>query len=305
MARTYVFTQHGGPENQTFLDLPKPDPGPGQLLVAVRAAGVNPADWKQRAGFRRATETLDSPVPLGREISGVVEALGEGVEGYSVGDEVYGTVAGGGGYAEYALLSTDAIARKPASVSFLDAATLGVAGATAFDAIAELDPQPGETLVVIGAGGGVGIAAAQIAIARGAKVIGTASASKAGLVESVGAVHVPYGDGVVDRVRAAAPDGVAAIFDLVGGDALTELAGLVEDKTRIRTAADPTTATELGGGPVTRARNSAVLEAVGRLVEDGTLKPFVTEVFPLDKAGDALALVESGHATGKVVLEVS
>lgn len=303
--RAYAYTDYGGPETEKFLDLPKPSPGAGQLLVSVRAAGVNPADWKRRAGLRRQTDNLEQPVAHGLEVAGVVEAVGPGVEGYAVGDEVFGSVVGGGGYAEYALLSTDQAAHKPASVSFADAATLPVAAATAYDGVHQLDPKPGETLLIIGVGGGVGVAAAQIARSLGANVVGTASEQKKAFVESLGATHVPYGPGVAERVQAAAPKGVDAIYDLIGGDDLRALAALLADKKRMTTAADMATNQELGGQPLARARNSAVLEAVAQLVANGTLKPHVTEVFPLDKADEALRLVESGHATGKVVLEMA
>lgn len=303
--RAYAYTQYGGPETQQFLDLPKPSPGPGQLLVSVRAAGVNPADWKRRAGFRRQSENLEQPVAHGLEVAGIVEEVGPGVEGFAVGDEVFGSVVGGGGYAEYALLSTEQAAHKPASVSYADAATLPVAAATAYDGVHQLDLKPGETLLILGVGGGVGVAAAQIARSIGANVVGTASEQKKGFVESLGATHVPYGPGVAERVQAAAPKGVDAIYDLIGGDDLRAVAGLVADKKRMTTAADMATNQELGGQPLARARNSAVLEAVAQLVADGTLKPHVTEVFPLDKADEALRLVEGGHATGKVVLEMA
>ena len=302
--RAYAYTDYGGPETEQFLDLPKPSPGPGQLLVSVRAAGVNPADWKRRAGLRRQTEHLEQPVAHGLEVAGIVEEVGPGVS-FAVGDEVFGSVVGGGGYAEYALLSTEQAAHKPPQVSFADAATLPVAAATAYDGVHQLDLKRGETLLILGVGGGVGVAAAQIARSLGANVVGTASEKKKGFVESLGVTHVPYGPGVAERVEAAAPNGVDAIYDLIGGDDLRAVAGLVADKKRMTTAADMATNQELGGQPLARARNSAVLEAVAQLVADGTLKPHVTEVFPLDKADEALRLVEGGHATGKVVLEMA
>jgi NADPH:quinone reductase-like Zn-dependent oxidoreductase len=303
--RAYGYTNYGGPENQRFLDLPKPSPGPGQLLVKVRAAGVNPADWKRRAGFRRQTDTLEQPVAHGLEVAGVVEETGPGTAGFASGDEVFGSVVGGGGFAEYALLSVDQTALKPSNVSFTDAATLPVAGATAYDGVQQLHPGPGEILLILGVGGGVGVAAAQIARNRGTTVVGTASEQKRSFIESLEVVHVPYGPGIADRVRAASPEGVHAIFDLIGGEELREVAGLVADKSRLISAADMASIRELGGEPVARARSSAVLQEVGRLVAEGVLKPHVTKVFSLDQADEALALVEGGHATGKVVLEVA
>lgn len=304
MPKTYVYTAFGGPENEQFVDWDKPTPGEGQLLVKVKAAGVNPADWKGRANFRRSPDPLPGPTPMGLEVSGVVESLGAGVEGFAVGDEVFGSVAGNGGYTEYSLLPVAITAHKPASVSFIDAATLPVAAATAYDGIQQLKLTQGETLLVTGAGGGVGIAAVQIAVANGVRVIGTASAAKRELLESVGAIPVVYGPGTFERIRAIAPDGVDAIYDMVGGEALAEVGGLVHDGSRLITAADLATAEKFGGSRVERARTAAVLEVLGQMVAEGRLKPFVTEVFPLERAGEALALVEAGHATGKVVLEV-
>jgi NADPH:quinone reductase-like Zn-dependent oxidoreductase len=305
MPKTYVHTELGGPETQRFLDLPVPVPAHGQILIKVRAAGVNPADWKRRSNYSGATPPLTAPQPMGLEAAGVVEAIGAGVDGFAVGEEVFGSVAAGAGaWGEYSLLDAAIAAHKPAGLSFADAATLPVAAATAYDGIHQLALGAGATLLITGAGGGVGIAAAQIAIAQGVKVIGTASEAKKGLVSSVGAVHVAYGPGVVERIKDVAPDGVDGIYDTVGGDALRELKELAPAGSKIITAADGAAAAELGGSRVERARNAAVLRAVAALTEAGTLKPFVTATFPLDQTGEALALVESGHATGKVVIEV-
>lgn len=304
MPKSYVHTAFGGPETQQFLDLPVPVPGAKQLLIKVRAAGVNPADWKRRANFSGAAAPLTAPQTMGIEAAGVVEGIGEGVDGFAVGDEVFGSVAGQGAWGEYSVLDAAIAAHKPANVSFADAATLPVAAATAYDGIRQLNLGKGQTLLVIGAGGGVGIAAVQMAVAEGVRVIGTASESKKGLVSSVGAVHVAYGPGVVDRIKEVAPEGVDGIYDTVGGDALREVASLAPSGSKIITAADGAAAAEFGGDRVDRSRNTAVLDAVAALTEAGTLKPFVTATFPLDQIGEALALVESGHATGKVVIEL-
>jgi len=298
-----VFKEYGGPETQELVDRPKPDPQPGELVVAVRAAAVNPVDWKFRAGYMKDFIPKELPAGLGQEVSGVVDALGEGVEGFSLGDEVFGGAVDGG-YAEYARVAARMAAHKPVGVSFVDAATLTVAGATAHDGVDELELGPGETLLITGIGGGVGLAAAQIAGDRGVRVIGTASPSKRELVESVGAAHVPYGAGAGDRIRALAPDGVDGVYDLVGGGALEMAAGLRKDGARLITAVDPATAARFGGTMVTRSRSSDVLRRVARLAVSGVLKPFVFHVFPLEQAAEALAVVEAGHPAGKVVIEV-
>jgi NADPH:quinone reductase-like Zn-dependent oxidoreductase len=251
MPRAFVFKEYGGPGTQSFVELQKPVPGPGELLVAVRAVGVNPADWKFRAGYMQKFVPLQLPAVFGFELAGVVEQLGEGVQEFAVGDEVFGSPIGGA-YAEYALLPVTAAARKPAGVSFVDAATLPVAAATAYDGVHQLGLHSGQVLLVNGVGGGVGVGAAQIARGLGLDVIGTASPGKKEFVESLGVTHVPYGDGVADRIRAVAPDGVDAIYDLVGGDALRSVADLVKDPSKLITAVDPSTASEYGGGSVAR-----------------------------------------------------
>ncbi|MET7687843.1 NADP-dependent oxidoreductase [Streptomyces sp. NPDC005483] len=304
MPKAYVFTRYGGPETEAFTDVDRPSPGPGRLLLAVHAAGVNPVDWKQRTGFRRPGENGEQvfPVVFGNEVSGVVEEVGDGVEGFAVGDEVFGT-AEAGGYTEYTLVPAAIAAHKPAELSHPVAATLPVAAATAYDGVRQLDLPSGASLLVTGAGGGVGAAAVQIARAFGLRVVGVASESKKDFVESLGAVHIPSGPGWAERARAAAPDGV---YDLVGGQVLAEAAELLTDRTKLITAGAPEEeARRLGGARVTRARNAAVLEEVARLVLDGDLDPHITETFPLDRAGDALRTVEEGHARGKTVIEVA
>lgn len=304
MPKAYVYTRFGGPEGEAFLDLPKPVPGYGELLIAVRAAGVNPVDWKLRTGYTRPGST-PKPLPtvFGSEASGVVERVGEGVRGFAVGDAVFGSTLTGG-YAEYTLLPAAVTAHKPAAVSFTDAAALPVAAATAYDGIQQLDLPAGATLLITGAGGGVGVAATQIATAGGIRVVGSASAGKKDFVQSLGAVHVAPGPGLQERVRAVAPEGVDAVFDLVGGADLEAAAGLVPDLTKLISAGDKPRVVTLGGAAVVRLRTAAVLEEVAALVVTGRLRPYVTRTFPLAEAAQALRAVEDGHALGKTVIEV-
>ncbi len=303
MTRAYVFTRNGGPEVEGFAEVPRPVPGPGQVLIALRAAGVNPADWKRREGLRGPGEPEPRfPVVFGREAAGVVEETGPGVTAFAVGDEVFGHPVAGS-YSEHALLPVGGAARKPAGVSWADAATLPVAAATAWDGLRQLDLPRGATLLVTGIGGGVGTAAAQIAVHEGLTVIGTASEGKKDFVESLGAVHVASGPGAADRVRAAAPGGLDAVFDLVGGEPLREAAALLPDPARLISGADRATVAELGGSPVLRVRESEVLEAVAALVADGVLDPQVTARFPFAEADRALRAVEEGHSRGKTVIE--
>ncbi|HEX6355668.1 NADP-dependent oxidoreductase [Actinophytocola sp.] len=294
--RAYGFTAYGGPETEAWLDLPTPEPGLGEILVAVRAAGVNPVDWKVRAGMHRAFRQLTLPAVMGREVAGVVERVGAGVTEFAVGDAVFGS-GDGGGYAELCTLPADRSAPKPAEVSFTDAAALPVAAGTAYDALAQLGLSPGDTLLILGVGGGVGVAAAQLARTAGVTVIGTASAAKRTFVESLGVTALSYDTGDLSL-----PAGVNAILDLAG--TIRDVSSLITPDCRALTVADAATAAELGAKPLSRRTTTATLTELARRVASGELDPHVRSVFSFDQAADALRIVESGHAWGKVVLTV-
>ena len=286
MPLAYGFTSYGGPGHQRFFDIPMPDPGPGQVLVEVHAAGVNPVDWKVREGMHRAFLPLELPAVLGREVAGTVVRSGAGFE---VGDRICGpTVGGCGGYAEFALLAADRAARMPTGLSFTDAAVLPIAAGTAYDALEALSLEPGESLLILGVGGGVGTVAAQLAAMRGIEVSGTASAEKREYVESLGVVAYDHDQ---------SPPRADAVLDLVGGDALRKVAG-----DRILSVADLDVLARYGARPLQRSGNPAVLAVLTELVANGKLDPGVRHVFPFAEAGDALALVEAGHVAGKVVI---
>jgi NADPH:quinone reductase-like Zn-dependent oxidoreductase len=222
--RKYGFTEIGGPEKQAFLDVPIPQPGPDELLVRVRAAGVNPGDWRLREG----SYGHHGLAVLGREVAGTVETVGAGVSEFVVGDEVFGGCPEMvGGWAEHALTIASFTAQRLNGVSPESAAALPVAAATAFDALNRFGLPEGSTVLVNGAGGGVGVPAMQLAKARGLWVIGVAA--KHTLVARFGGIPVAYGAGVEDRVRTAAPGGVDAVLDMVGGDALQTIAALLDD----------------------------------------------------------------------------
>ncbi|MFD0400652.1 NADP-dependent oxidoreductase [Kitasatospora sp. NPDC127121] len=302
MAKAFGFVDYGGPETQEFLDRPVLEPGPGQLAIAVGAAGVNPVDWKIRTGMLGREREL--PAVMGQEASGVVLQVGPGVTGFTPGDEVFG-LAAAGAYAEQTLMRAELSALKPEGVGFDQAAVLPVSAATADDAVRDLGLGAGRTLLILGIAGGVGSAAAQIARSRGLIVLGTASDANRAYVESLGAVPVRYGDGVAERIAAAAPDGVDGILDLVGGDALRAAVPVRKDRTELVSTADPATVAELGGRYITRSTTSETLSALAALVAAGELDPNITGRYPLARAAEALAFVESGHARGKVVLEVA
>ena len=304
MVLSYGFTEYGGPATQSFFDVSLPPPGAGQIVVSVRAAGVNPADWKVRAGTRKDTVPVTLPAVLGREVSGVVTAVGPRVTEFEVGDEVFGSTATGfGGYTEATVLNASQAAHKPSSVSWADAAVIPVACGTAYDALHDLGLAAGATLLVLGAGGGVGTSTLALARARGITVLGVASESKQAAVEATGSLWVDSGDLWADAVAALAPSGVDGVFDLVGGETLQQGAALRRPGAPLISVADPVAATALGGSGVERRRTTAVFSAVAELVADGSLDPAVGQRFSFEQAGSALAAVESGHSAGKVVIE--
>ncbi|MFI1032465.1 NADP-dependent oxidoreductase [Streptomyces sp. NPDC020951] len=306
MPAAYGFTAYGGPEMQRFLELPEPVPGPGELLVEVYAAGVNPVDWKVRAGMHRAFLRLDLPAVLGREVAGVVVRLGDGVDAFAVGDQVFGASARGcGGYARFALLTASQTAPKPAEISWTDAAVLPVAVGTAYDGIEQLAPKAGESLLILGIGGGVGVAAAQLARDAGASVFGTAAAAKREFVESLGATTIAYDSAAFgERLRTALPHGVDTILDLVGGHALRSASSAIHSGCRILTVADPETAARFGARPLKRESSTRTLTELARRVAAGRLDPQVRGVFRFEDAEAALREVESGHPRGKVALDL-
>ena len=298
--RAYGFVRAGGPETESFLDVPEPVPGHGELLLHVRAAGVNPGDRRMREGFYG---NVTSGI-LGREVAGTVVRVGSGVVGFAPGDEVFGGCPDMlGGWAERAVVTAGFAARRPAGVPPEAASTLPVAAGTAYDALTCFDLRAGSTLLVNGAAGGVGLALVQLAKVRGIHVIGVAGAGKHQILHDLGAVPVAYGDGVAERLSLAAPDGVDAIFDVVGGSALRSVAaGVPGWGALISIGGDKQVGLELGGAPLIRNRSTAVLTELADAVAAQTLDPYVTDIHPFEDAAEALAAVGSGHTTGKVVL---
>ena len=288
-----------GPRASSSRSARPPTPRSGEIAIEVRAAGVNPADWKRREGVFGTRGSV--PAAMGLEAAGVVTAVGEGVEHVAVGDEVLGAPARGlGAFAEHTVLKAAETVSKPEEISFADAATIPIAGTTAYDLTHQVELEAGQTLLVLGAGGGVGHMALQIAKVRQFRAIGIASDSKRELVEATGATFVPSGEGVAERVRKIAPEGVDLLVDLVGGQALRELAPLVEEPSRIVSAADADTATELGGAG--RERTEGALEKITGVVQYGLVDPHVSMTFPLERAAEAIAAVETGHGAGKTVI---
>jgi NADPH:quinone reductase-like Zn-dependent oxidoreductase len=308
-----VAAGFGGPESLKVVDEEPPAPGPGEVLLEVRAAGVNPIDAKSYSGAF-GSDPAQLPIRLGYEAAGVVRAVGPDAEGPAgpvrVGDEVIAYRITGG-YAEQVVVPASAVVPKPAAMSWEAAAGLMLAGVTAVHALHVVHAAPGETLLVHGAAGGVGSVAVQLAAARGVRVIGTASAASHDLLRELGAEPVTYGPGLADRVRALAPDGVAAAFDTVGTDEAVDVSiELVGDLGRIVSIASFGYGAErgivrIGGGPGadpgTQLRNAARLDLV-RAVTDGALKVLVAGTYPLVEAAEAHRAIMSRHRPGKLVL---
>jgi NADPH:quinone reductase-like Zn-dependent oxidoreductase len=295
------YSRFGGPEVLEVAELPDPHPGPGQIRVAVRAAAVNPIDWKMRSGAMGG----DLPQTTGREVAGVVDELGDGVTDVAAGDRVFGFAAGGGGAAELALLAD--YAPIPPSLDFAEAAGLAVAVETAVRTLDLLGVGAGTTLLVNGAAGGVGSAAVQIARARGARVIGTASPNNHDYLRSLGAEPTTYGEGLVGRVRELAPGGVDAALDAAGGGSLPALVELAGGPERVVTIADYAGAQQTGvpfSGGMGTNRAVHALRDIGGPIEAGQFSPAVPRTFPLAQIAEAHRLSESGHPGGKLVLLV-
>jgi NADPH:quinone reductase-like Zn-dependent oxidoreductase len=282
-------------------DVEEPHPGAGQIRIAVRAAGVNPVDWKARSGVMRDVMPVSFPAIDGREAAGVVDEVGPEVTGVAVGDEVFGFTVGGAA-AERAIL--DDFARKPASLPWEEAAGLPVAAETSVRVFTVLGGvNEGQTLVINGAAGGVGAVAVQLARARGARVIGTASERNHEFLRSLGAEPTTYGEGLVERVRALAPGGVDLAFDTAGQGGVADLITLTGDPARVATIADFGAAAlgvKVTGGGDFRAVDA--LDEAAALFDSGRLQVSVARTYGFADAADAHRVSEDGHVRGKLIL---
>jgi NADPH:quinone reductase-like Zn-dependent oxidoreductase len=299
--KAIVLDRFGGPDVLHEADIDVPQPGPGQVRVRVKAAGLNALDGKIRSGMLEAVRPTVLPAVPGGELAGVVDALGEGVRDVQVGDEVLGW-SDTGSYAQFALAT--AVAPKPAGLAWEEAAALPVATETAERVLNMLGVAAGETVLMHGASGAVGTVAVQLATARGARVIATAGPSNQDYLTSLGATATVYGEGLVERVRALAPDGVDAVFDLAGKGALEDSITLRGGTERIVTIAD-FGARQLG---IAFSRGSQEHSAgrLAALAQDAAAGKLVTTVtaYPLAQAATAQQVSDAGHVRGKLVLTV-
>jgi NADPH:quinone reductase-like Zn-dependent oxidoreductase len=296
------FSEYGGPEVLKVVDIDEPHAGAGEVRVAVRTAGVNPADWKRRAGFFRDFMPLEFPYTVGFEASGIVDEVGEGVAAVSVGDAVFGL--GTSMTAEYAVLTS--WAAKPDDMPFDVAGGLPVAVETAVRSLDYVGAKAGETVLVCGAAGGVGSVAVQIARARGMTVIGTTTAAKHDYLRDLGAIPTTYDPGLATRVKELAPQGVDAALDLVGSGIIPELIEIVGDASRVISIAD-FSAPEHGAQftPTPQEHPERALAEAARLYSEGALNLRIEKTFPMARIAEAQALSAEGHVTGKLVVTVN
>ncbi|QGV81451.1 NADP-dependent oxidoreductase [Streptomyces ficellus] len=306
--RAISYSRYGGPEVLEFGDHPDPKVGPDKVLVKVRAAAVNPVDWKAQAGYLDTIFDTVFPVIPGWDVSGVVVQPGVSVPEYAVGDEVMGyvreDVLSHGTFAEYVAAPVRTLARKPRNLTFEEAAALPLAGLTAHQVLHRaLRVRSGDTVLVHAASGAVGSMAVQIARHLGARVIGAAREHAQDRVRELGAEPVPYGDGFLHRVRELAPHGVDAAFDTVGGQVLKDSAHLLAPEGRLASIADGEVV-GLGGHYYWVRPDTDDLTALAELVEQGALTVRVARTFPLDRAADAQRANQEGGLHGKVVVTV-
>lgn len=307
-ARVVVATEFGGPEVLAVVDQQVPDPQADEVRLAVRAAGVNPIDVKVYSGSM-GTDHSQLPRRLGSEAAGVVTAVGPD-SGVAVGGEVIAFRAPGA-YASELVAPGEAIVAKPAGLGWHEAAGLLLTGGTAVHTLTATSVGAGDAVLVHGGSGGVGLMAVQLAHLRGARVIATASERNHDLLRSLGAEPVVYGDGLLDRLRALAPDGVDVAIDTVGNDEAMDVSlALVGDRSRIATIANFDRAPRegvklLGNGPGADPGQDiryGAREELARLAASGELRVVVAGVFGFDDAAGAHRQVGSGHTTGKVIL---
>lgn len=311
MARYVTYSQTGGPEVLTVTEGPEPQPGDGEVVVEVRAAGVNPIDWKLRAGIRPSPPFAE-PRRVGFDGAGVVSAVGPGVGGWEPGDEV---VVGGtqGTYATHVVASPDRLVAKPADVSFEVAASLGIPVGTAYQSLASLQVGQGDRLLIHGGSGAVGQAAIQLARSRGAAVVATAGESNQERLRELGATPVVYGPGLLERLSETSPEGFTVSLDCAGTDEALQTSLELADRARIGTIVQGAKYHELGlqawsGGspepltPEQQALRDEAVAAVLPLIVEGRFDVEIGQIMPLDLAVEAHRLSEAGGVRGKIVL---
>jgi len=299
--RAACFHSYGAPDVLVVEDVPEPHAGPGEIRIRAAAASVNPIDWKIRAGTLHEALSVDLPAIPGRDAAGVVDEIGDAVPGVALGEGVFGLGGVLGATAQYVVLS--AWAPIPSTWSVAQAAGAGLTTATATGALNALGDLRGRTLLVEGAAGGVGSAAVEIAVARGATVIGTASSAKHPFVSGLGALPTAYGDGLAQRVADLAPGGVDAVLDAAGSGSLADLIAIAGNPAAVVTVAD-SGADALGVRMLWAENDSALLAEGAGLGERGVFTPRIASTYPVEEIAAAHSEAERGRTQGKIVIMI-
>ncbi|OBH15791.1 NADPH:quinone reductase [Mycobacterium sp. E1715] len=303
-ARAVRFDRYGGREVLYVADIDMPRPGPGEVVVEVRAAGINPGEAAIRSGAMHEMFPATFPSGQGSDLAGVVTEVGAGVTEFAVGDEVLGFSFRRSSHATHTAVPVGQLIRKPPQLSWEVAGSLYVVGVTAYAAVRAVAPQPGETVGVSAAAGGVGGIAVQLLALRGARVLGIAGPDNADWLRAHGAIPIPYGDGLTTRLREAAPSGIDAFIDLFGPDYVQLAVDLGVAPERIDTIISFQKAAEVGAKTEGSAEASTpeVLTEIAGLVADGAIDFEVAATYPLDRVADAYEELEKRHTRGKIVL---
>jgi NADPH:quinone reductase-like Zn-dependent oxidoreductase len=306
--KAVVLPRYGGAEALEVADVPRPRCGAGEVLLRLKATSVNPVDWKLGAGYLDSAIPGEFPLIPGWDAAGVVAEVGAEVDGFEVGDEVFGYVrrpiAKWGTYAEYTIAEPWMIARKPPNLDWDSAGGLSLVGVTALQALDAVEAKEGDTVLVHAAAGGVGTIAVQIARARGARVIGTASARNHDYLVAFGAEPVEYGPGLLERIKRLVPEGPDAAVDAVGGDAAEVSIEAGVDPSRVVSVVDPGVR-DSGGRYVFMSVTPKDLDHLAALVENRELIVPISETYPLERAADAWRASQTGRTRGKIVLRIS
>lgn len=304
MPKAVRFNEYGGLDVLQVVDVEQPVPGPGEVLVNVKAAGINPGEASIRKGLLAARWPATFPSGEGSDLAGIITAIGEGVEGFAVGDEVIGFTDKRASHAEFVVVEASNLTPRPQNVSWEVAGSLFVAGATAYAAIRAVSLQRGETLAVSGAAGGVGSIVVQLAVKEGAKVIGLASPAHHQWLSDHGVIPIAYGEGVEERIRAATDNHLDAFIDTFGADYVELAIKLGVRPERIDTIANFEAVAKYGvkGEGNAQGASAAVLADLARRIDQGELEIPIARVYPLTAVREAYRELEQRHTHGKIVL---
>ncbi len=307
--KAICFHEYGGPEVLKYENVPRPEPQHGQVLIQVRAAAVNPVDWKIREGWLASMIPLQFPTIAGTDVAGVVMATGQGVTDFRVGQDVYGFVGiGSGAYAEYTTATIETIALQPRTLDYVQAASVPLVATTAWQALFEAGGlKEGQTVLVHGGAGGVGTFAVQLAKMKGAYVLATASSQNVEFVKGLGADEVI--DYTTTRFETVAHH-VDVVLDVIGGETEQRSWGVLKPGGILVSTLGPPSQEDAAKHRVRAAfvqaqPTAGLLKEIARLLDSGQIKPNVGKMFPMEQARQAQELKQHGHTRGKIVLEIA